>query len=207
MHNLHHSPGRHHTGASGQPHHCASAAGAGFPAQEAPRAPRHQGVPPRIVHVCALRRLCARSASANTAASLPAPQPANILMSLQGEAKIADFGISAFVANTVANVRQQNTRMSKSVPGKAQWGSCATAQGHGCTRHCKHSPACLHSLPCPVPDIHRHCDLHVARAHRGQAVQLPGRHLVSLCTNSSTACLESCLRQKHTIRRGLGNVG
>jgi serine/threonine protein kinase len=32
-------------------------------------------------------------------------QPANILMSLQGEAKIADFGISAFVANTVANVR------------------------------------------------------------------------------------------------------
>ena len=39
-----------------------------------------------------------------------APQPANILMSLSGEAKISDFGISAFVANTVANVREGRMR-------------------------------------------------------------------------------------------------
>jgi hypothetical protein len=34
-------------------------------------------------------------------------------MNLQGEAKIADFGISAFVANTVANVRWSGGRAGR----------------------------------------------------------------------------------------------
>jgi hypothetical protein len=41
-------------------------------------------------------------------------------MNLQGEAKIADFGISAFVANTVANV-------SRDPGGGGVLGGCALA--------------------------------------------------------------------------------
>lgn len=62
------------------------------------------------------------------------PQPANILVNLQGEAKIADFGISAFVANTVANVSEDGCtswRLARSMhAARGAWhGPCSDRTG------------------------------------------------------------------------------
>jgi serine/threonine protein kinase len=99
----------------------------------------------------------------------PPPQPANILINLQGEAKISDFGISAFVANTVANVRGGRLMGAWLVGFWWLAGRCCMVL----------SLALLHpsTLPPPVQHVHRHGHLHVPRADRGQALRLPRRHL------------------------------
>ena len=121
----------------------------------------------------------------------PPPQPANILLNLQGDAKIADFGISAVVDNTVANVGGARKRQALLGEEGAR-GEGVGGEDNGERRPSVERPTTRRATSrprAPVPDVHGHCDLHVARAHRGPALQLPCRHMVGGLVALPPACV------------------
>lgn len=89
-------------------------------------------------------------------------KPANILMNLDGEPKITDFGISAFINSTLAVVSAcagfhevavlVSPKQQKCLPAYHTW---------------MQNPCCAYYIPlAAVQHIPRHCDLHVTRAHQ-----------------------------------------